>query len=175
MWMVVVSMLLIGCSDQKKPEAEQDVKRTQPVRYETKKEQDMRSQNNHTERQEFTEGDYQFSRSDQKRGFTDAFTNEESKKIQDHLQGMKDIKQAQVASTDDKIVIGVLLRYRHQQDHDIAKRISDEVQKLNPHNKNVIVYTDDTHWDRMRNIQSKHRANPNMNINDMLDKFKDEK
>lgn len=67
---------------------------------------------------------------------------------------MKEIKQAQVASSDERVVVGVILSNRFEAQSDIAEQIKTSVKEMAP-DKTVVVYTDDIHWDRMRNLQSR--------------------
>lgn len=89
--------------------------------------------------------------------YTDPFTNEESIRISEELQKQKDIIQAQVASTDDRIVVAVMLR--EHDNHDITQQIEENIKKIVPNTgKQIIVYTDDVHWDRMKNLGSRGKA-----------------
>ncbi|WP_087971793.1 YhcN/YlaJ family sporulation lipoprotein [Oceanobacillus rekensis] len=86
--------------------------------------------------------------------YSDAFTNEESIRIMEELVKQKDIIQAQVASTDDRIIVAVMLR--ENLDREIADDIEAEVKEIVPaSDKEVIVYTDDVQWDRMKNFDSR--------------------
>ncbi|WP_249870983.1 YhcN/YlaJ family sporulation lipoprotein [Oceanobacillus saliphilus] len=86
--------------------------------------------------------------------YSDVFTNEESIRISEELAKQKDIIQAQVASTEDRIIVAVMLREHF--DHHVAHKIEDEVRKIVPDSdKQIIVYTDDIQWDRMKNIDAR--------------------
>ncbi|WP_164668493.1 YhcN/YlaJ family sporulation lipoprotein [Virgibacillus doumboii] len=85
-------------------------------------------------------------------GQSDLFTNEESVAIANHLTKKKEVIQSQVALTDNKVVVGVMLN--ESAPADMRERIKKEVQEMKP-NKKVNVYTDDIYWDRMRNKDSK--------------------
>jgi len=89
--------------------------------------------------------------------YSDAFTNEESVHITRALEKQKDIIQAQVASLEDRIVVAVMLR--EHLDHDVSQRIEKDVKEIVPDtNKQIIVYTDDIQWDRMKNLDTRLKA-----------------
>ncbi len=99
--------------------------------------------------------------------YSDAFTNEESARITKELSKQKDIIQTQVASTEDRIVVAVILREHF--DHDVSHHIEEEVKKIVPDtDKQIIVYTDDIEWDRMKNLDARLQAKYN---GDDLERF----
>lgn len=91
------------------------------------------------------------------RNYSDAFTNEESLFITKELEKQKDIIQAQVASSEDRIVVAVMLR--EHVDHDMPQKIEEDVKELVPGtNKQIIVYTDDVQWNQMKNLDTRLKA-----------------
>ncbi|WP_067727292.1 YhcN/YlaJ family sporulation lipoprotein [Oceanobacillus damuensis] len=89
--------------------------------------------------------------------YSDVFTNEESIRISEELANQKDIIQAQVASTDDRIIVAVMLREHF--DHHASVDIESEVRKIVPETeKQITVYTDDIQWDRMKNLDARLQA-----------------
>ncbi|TXL68082.1 hypothetical protein FHP05_03430 [Cerasibacillus terrae] len=155
---VVLCFGCIACSPDKDPKVNNETNHSQPMHYETKNEE----KNRHGVREKSIgeQGGYpQSKQQEQNRGkeegpYTDLFTNDESIKIEEHLKGMKEIKQAQVASSDERVVVGVILSNRFEAQSDIAEQIKTSVKEMAP-DKTVVVYTDDIHWDRMRNLQSR--------------------
>lgn len=142
-----------------------DNKNTQPIHYETNQEKKERL---HVRDQTIGEkGGYPQTHQDKandannKNGYTDVFTNEEAQMIAETLQNKREIVQAQVASTDDRIIVGVILQ-AHAKQKDSAQQIKKEVKKLVPNtDKQIIVYTDDIHWDRMKNLDARLKAKNN--------------
>ncbi|NWO13295.1 YhcN/YlaJ family sporulation lipoprotein [Virgibacillus sp.] len=161
-----LAFIVLGCTNE---EAEYDYQHhekdnTQPIHYETDKERKDRL--NIREETVGEKGGYpqskqdNINRSDFKSGYADPFTNEESKLIAEALRDHKQISQAQVASTADRILIGVKLN-THVTD-DVGEDIKKEVKQLLPQaNKEIIIYTDDAHWEKMKNLEARIEAKDN--------------
>lgn len=150
--------LLFGCTNtDNNTENDNGDANTQPINYETNEERSERLGN-----RDLTigqKGGYPQSDQSDLNGpgqndtdSSDIFTNDESKKIMDHLQQRKDVKLAQVASTDDKIMIGIMVQ--DYANPDINDEIADEVQRMAP-GKKIVVYTDDVYWEKMKNLKSR--------------------
>lgn len=151
-------LLASGCANDENSEARNnDGPKTQTINYETQGEQNarlgLRDQTigekggyPQTDQDDLNRGDNTTS------GNMDIFTNEQSKEIANHLMKHQDIKAAQVAVTDEKIVVGVMLN--DHGNHNITTDIKKEVRKLEP-NKTIVVYTDDNNWDRMSNLKAR--------------------
>ncbi|WP_163970116.1 YhcN/YlaJ family sporulation lipoprotein [Oceanobacillus halotolerans] len=92
------------------------------------------------------------NRSENNNRYTDAFTNEESEEIAEHLRQRNDIRQVQVASTDDRVVVAVMLNKHH--DHHVPDNIEEDIKEF-VQDKKIVVYTDDIYWERMRNLDSR--------------------
>jgi hypothetical protein len=99
--------------------------------------------------------------------FSDAFTNEESIRISKALEQRRDIVQAQVASTENRVIVSVMLN-KQADNHNVPEKIREEIQTIIP-DKQIVIYTDDTHWERMKDIDTKLKAK-NFG-NDILDFF----
>lgn len=121
---------------------------TQPINYETEGERKDRLNIPDNQKQE--EHPKQ-----EKQNYSDAFTNEESVMISKTLEKRKDITQAQVASTDDRIIVAVVLS--NQPKHDIVNKIETDIKEIVP-NKQIVIYTDESHWERMKNLDSGLRS-----------------
>ncbi|WP_010531111.1 YhcN/YlaJ family sporulation lipoprotein [Lentibacillus jeotgali] len=153
-WITIpaVSFLFIGCAQYETgEEGSEEHMNSQLINYETEKEQNERlgredqgidEQGGYlqSEQKELNDGDEDAQ--------SDLFTNEMSMSISKHLKNRKDVRQAQVAVSEDRVVVGVMLT--DQAPSDMRERIEQEVQDMVP-TKEIYVYTDDIYWDRMRN------------------------
>lgn len=74
----------------------------------------------------------------------DEYVNKRTKDITNYLNAKDDINRAQVAETDDLIVVGVILS--EYAEKDIADELADDVKDMIQEDKDVIVYTDYTYW-----------------------------
>ena len=103
--------------------------------------------------------------------YNDPFTNEETIRITEELVKQKDIVQAQVASTDERLIVAVMLR--ENLDRDIADDIEADVRKIVPESdKEIIVYTDDVQWDRMKDFDARFGSKEtDDNLDNMMKEF----
>ena len=136
---------------------------SQPIHFETEQEQkdrlNVREQTigerggyPQTQQENVNEQDYEG-------GYSDIYTNDRTEEIAEYLQGKQEIIQAQVAETDDRIVIAVILPERTNRDADVSASIEEEVRNILPGtNKQIVVYTDDVYWDRMKNLDGRWKA-----------------
>ncbi|WP_157724854.1 YhcN/YlaJ family sporulation lipoprotein [Virgibacillus phasianinus] len=143
-----------GCANGGNNEASDDDQiQSQPLHYETKHEQNERLDTGDQPQTQTEIEKGNVNRGDNTSGNnTDVFTNEQSKEIADYLMKRRDIKLAQVAITDKKIVVAVMLN--DHSNHDITDGIESDVRKFDK-NKTIVVYTDDNHWDRMSNLKAR--------------------
>lgn len=81
----------------------------------------------------------------------DIFSSEESLMVQQHLQKRKDVRQAQVATFEDRVIAFVMLN--PQQNDQTDSEIKDETQRLIPE-KEIVIYTDEYHWNRMKDLKA---------------------
>lgn len=166
----VLCYLLIGCTDNEESTQNNLDDAAQPINYETKKEQSDRlgvRKKNTGEQGGYPQSEQTEMNNGDERGKKDLFTNEESISISNHLKEWREVIQAQVALTEDRVVVGVTLNPSAPPNmQDIIKK---EVQKIKP-DKKVFVYTDDIYWDRMRNKDARlDQANSDMD--EFLDEF----
>ncbi|WP_404453222.1 YhcN/YlaJ family sporulation lipoprotein [Virgibacillus necropolis] len=158
--LLFVAIVATGCANDESNEAKNDEQiQSQTINYETKNEQNDRlglRDQTIGEKGGYEQSEQkQINRGDKQEGDnTDIFTNEQSKAISDHLRKQRDIKLAQVAVTDEKVVVAVMLDEHNN--HEISDDIEKEVRKFEP-NKTIVVYTDDNHWDRMSNLKARHK------------------
>ncbi|MGM8364697.1 YhcN/YlaJ family sporulation lipoprotein [Virgibacillus sp. W0181] len=142
--------VLTGCANGN-DDAEQKINETNPdlIRYESKEEQNARFGIN-----EYADKDYY--QSDEKGIALDGnesklFNSKEARLITQKLHKRTDIKQSQVATIEDTVIVSVTLK--DYTNDNITNSIKQDVQEIVPA-KEVIIYTDDIHWNRMRNLQS---------------------
>ncbi|MCG1027919.1 YhcN/YlaJ family sporulation lipoprotein [Virgibacillus halodenitrificans] len=159
---IVLLAFTIGCSNNNDESGENKTNpNTQPIHYETDQEQKDRL--NYDEPSIGERGGYpqseqeQVNDADYKGGYSDAFTNKEAILLSQELQNKKDIIQAQVAVTDKRIIVGVM--QREHTDHFAVNKIESTIREILPNTeKEIIVYTDDIHWDRMKNLDARLKA-----------------
>lgn len=167
-----VVLILSGCSAQKDTSESGQSAKNELVRYESPGQYQDQNQKLQEEAGEHT-GRYQSKQDRLNQGqdtndYTDAFTNEEAVKAMQHLASFKEIKQAQVATADDRVVVSVMLN-KHD-DHDISGWIENEVKTFFP-DKTIVVYTDDYHWRHIKNLRSK--LQPGVNKGQAKEYFRD--
>ncbi|HLS07565.1 YhcN/YlaJ family sporulation lipoprotein [Lentibacillus sp.] len=172
-WMIIplFTVVLFGCAQYESGEQDDSENmNSQPINYETEEEEKERlgaedqgidEQGGYlqSEQKELNDGD--------ENAKSDAFTNEMSMSISKHLQKRKDVRQVQVAVTDERVVVGIMLS--EHAPPDMRERVEQEVQEMVP-TKEVYVYTDDIYWDRMRN-KDKQLDQLNGDIREYLREF----
>lgn len=130
----------------------------QPMHFETDKKAENRNNGEDNQRQQ----------RQNKTRYSDVFTNEESIMLSEKLEKRKGINRAQVASTDERIIVAVMLS--DHSDHNITKKIEADIKEIIP-DKQIVIYTDDTHWERMKNLDARLESK---NIgNDVEDNLKE--
>lgn len=160
---VLIALNFVACAPRYSNQNENAVKNnTEPIHFETKQQQ--RDRLGVRDKSIGEQGGYpqtyrDYNKGPDKERYSDIFTNAESVRLEAHLKTFKEIKQAQVASTKDRVVIGILLNNRFQEDKNVAIDIKKSVEEIVP-NKTVVVYTDHIHWDRMRELRAKKVDNP---------------
>jgi Sporulation lipoprotein YhcN/YlaJ (Spore_YhcN_YlaJ) len=155
---------------------QQDVNKFQSVNYETPKEQKDRTKEDKTigerggypqsEQRGVGAGDENTSHKNE-----DQFSNENTRLISKYLAERKDIVQAQVSETDNRIIVAVITPDPNQNgdNSDLVKSIDKEVRRVVP-DKDIVVYVDKIHWNRMRNLNS-HPRTINREVQEKLDNF----
>ncbi|WP_158591724.1 YhcN/YlaJ family sporulation lipoprotein [Oceanobacillus halophilus] len=165
---VMISIVMVACTNEdESSQSGSDYLHTQPIHYDTRQENNERMGTN--EKSIGEQGGYPQSEqrgvnaADYEGGYSDPFTNEETELISKKLKQQKDIIQAQVASTEDRIIVAVMLREHF--DHNVTSDIDDiekQVKKIVPNTeKQIIVYTDDVQWDRMKNLNARYKSGKN--------------
>ncbi|WP_405100916.1 YhcN/YlaJ family sporulation lipoprotein [Oceanobacillus sp. FSL H7-0719] len=101
--------------------------------------------------------------------YTDPYTTEESQEIAEKLMENRDIIVAEVRIVDKQVFVAVKLRennYDRNHDMSTVTAIEDQVKEiLDDEEKNVVIWTDHTQWNRMKN----HYAEPE--VTPFFDKF----
>ncbi len=160
---ILLFMLLIGCNAENETSEQRKDDVVQPIHFEPKTDANNRYESKQPsigERGGYPQSKQEGVNASDFTHYSDAFTNEESARITEELSKQKDIIQAQVASTEDRIVVAVILREHFN--HDVTQNIKQEVREIIPNtDKQVIVYTDDIEWDRMKNLDARLRAKNN--------------
>jgi len=178
--MIPFSLLLIfitGCADTAEEETRMDRESpTQPIHYETEREQKERL--NARDQTIGERGGYPQSKlenvndADFEGGYTDEYTTERTEEIADYLKRKQDIIQAQVAETDDRIVVAVMLPEFADRHPDVSGSIEEEVRNILPGtNKEIVVYTDSVYWERRKNDARWKARETGEDIGEMLENF----
>lgn len=152
---IIMLLLVIGCTPSvldKSAERDSDTN-TERITYENQEERNKDS-TSFTGYEKSKRRLEQF-KDDDDHPLTDQYVNEKTREISNHLQSLQAVNSAQVAETDDRIVIGVILN-NHADQH-IGNMIESEVRKY-VNDKDVVVYTDDTYWYKQRNLKAKSNA-----------------
>lgn len=153
-----LAAILVACTNTKDGNVQynnQSTEKTRPIHYDPNDKQNMRMDEENNPYMD-----------DNPARYSDAFTNDESIRLSQALEQRRDIVQAQVASTEDRVIVSVKLN-KHK-DHYIAENLREEIQTIVP-DKQIVIYTDDPHWERMKNIDTKLKSK-NFG-NDILDFF----
>lgn len=151
-----ILLLTVACSSVNEDGNNGEGIKTQPINYET--DQERKDRLNTRDKTIGEKGGYPQSKqegvnaSDFHKGYSDPFTNEESELISKQLKEKKEIVQVQVAATDERIIVAVILS--EKADPEIKKTIQEEVESIAP-DKQITVYTDEVHWDHMKNLDAR--------------------
>lgn len=154
---LVTLLLTTGCGNDTEEGKSETNNSYQPINYETPEEQTKRSTKDKTigelggypqsDQEYVNEGDKNINSKNE-----DRYTNEKTMLISEYLAERKEIVQAQVSETDDRIIVAVITP-----DNEYFPKLNDviekEVKRVVP-DKQVVVYTQAIWWDRMRNLNS---------------------
>ncbi|WP_284139709.1 MULTISPECIES: YhcN/YlaJ family sporulation lipoprotein [unclassified Virgibacillus] len=158
-WMTLVITVLVACDgDTSVKKTKENDSEAAPIHYETEQEQQERLGSHQSDKHERDAYPQQEEKSlnggDRTGSYTDKYTTEDGVRVADHLMNMKEVKVAQVAITKDKVIVAV--RLAEGVDPTIQKNIEREVSKFIS-DKPIVIYTDDNHWDRIRNMNSRFK------------------
>jgi len=178
--LVILAVFAVGCTNENsdgKRETTQENSNTHPINYEPKKEQQDRLEDrvNPPSKQKHQQNQKRYHADQSGNDNMDIFTTKESAEIADHLTKRNDVIQAQVATTEDRVIVGVMLNKHDKQQTDKDQKkiaeIEKSVQKLEPH-KEIIVYTDDAHWNQLKDLNSSlKQSNAGENVEKYIEKF----
>jgi hypothetical protein len=175
---VLTSILfLVACGNETEEGTKKlnnDNNTVQPINYETEEEEKERTGNQdrsigelggypQSEQEYVNEGDRNLSAKNE-----DRYTNERTMQISDYLSERKEIVQAQVSETEDRIIVAVQTGNKYYPD--LKQTIEEEVKQI-VSDKEIVVYTESIWWDRMRNQNSSPNlmdAEMEENINDFF-------
>lgn len=175
----ILTVFVTGCTNMnsdEKQETTQENPNTHPINDEPKKEQKDRLEDrvNPPSKQKHQQNQERYA--DQMgNDDMDIFTTKESAEIADMLTKRNDVIQAQVATTKDRVIVGVMLnKYNKQQADGDQKKIAEiekAVQKVEPE-KEIVVYTDDAHWNQLKDLNSGlKQSNAGENVEKYIEKF----
>lgn len=157
---IFIGTLLIGCTDDNTTNDQPSNNRTesvQPIHFEDQEMEESNQPESIGEQGGYIQSRQYGVNETRANNYTDAFTNEESIRITESLRNRVDVVQAQVASTEDRIVVGVILK--EHADPDTGDKLVKHIERqLEDTDKEIIVYTDDIQWDRMKNLDSRLQA-----------------
>lgn len=155
-----VVLLLIGCTDKDEQFQNDNGPETNQERYTPSDDQsNPMTQNTRNKQRNQSHFD------DDK----DIFTNEASEKIQDMLNNRQDIRNSQVAITDTRALIAVQLSKNADREN-ILDSIENDIKHIVP-KKELVIYTEDSYYDRMKNLGSQLKR---LTDHDDIDKFIDD-
>ncbi|WP_042223344.1 YhcN/YlaJ family sporulation lipoprotein [Oceanobacillus manasiensis] len=158
----LILTILTGCNLGMEEQGQQrnDQQNTEYVHYETEKERKEQGEGPSIgERGGYPQSQQEGANdADFKRGYSDQYTNEEALWLSEELENRKDIVTAQVASTEDQILVGLV--QREYAGEDVPQQVKKEIQRLLPDNKKeIIVFTDNAYWEYMKNRDAKPDGN----------------
>lgn len=149
--------LAVGCSDTNNQSEQENTSQTKNTGYES----------SHGESQDhINENDPNLNQNDSSN--KDVYTNDTTVKIKELLTERQDIRRAQVASTEDRVMIAVNLSHNADRDK-ILDSIEDDVEDI-VSDKELVIYTGDAYWNRMKNLGSKLK---NLTDDDDIDEYID--
>lgn len=163
--------LLTACGvNEQSKENDMAEKNTQPIHFESNNEGKMNNESRSIgERGGYPQSEQLRVNRGYGENYTDIYVNDKTEKLRKRLVQTKDIVQAQVAETDEEIIVAVILSQAYQKDiaaqeevEETLNRIENKVKEILPDTKKeIIVYTDTTHWNRMKNIDARTKSREN--------------
>ncbi|WP_010098989.1 YhcN/YlaJ family sporulation lipoprotein [Ornithinibacillus scapharcae] len=151
--------LTAGCGNEREEgQSETNNNQYQPINYETPEEQTNRTRTEDKTIGElggYPQSDQEFVNEGDKNLHSkneDRYSNERTMLISEYLAERKEIVQAQVAETDERIIVAVITPDNEYYPN-LNEVIEEEVKRVVP-DKQIVVYTQAIWWDRMRNLNS---------------------
>lgn len=81
------------------------------------------------------------------------FNNEDAMAVVEKVNELKEITMTQAYSTDDKVYVAVMINPYDMRDETIPGKIEAKVKQVT--DKDLIVYTNNSSWDQMKNFNSR--------------------
>lgn len=159
------TLMLLGCSDNNALDNSNNDTNidTAPVRYESRQEQnERRGLTNQLSPEQ--DGSPLNEQTDMEDNFTDPYTNEEAVHIYNELMKREEIMQAQVASTEDRIIVSVMFKKQHfnHESKPNGMDVENAVREIVPNTKkDIVVYTDNIEWDKRKNDNARLKDRQN--------------
>lgn len=166
--MTLMCFLFAGCLGNEgahngKPGSVDETNDNNPIAYNTKQEEAERRGITNTNSEEprdpkhYLEG-FQTDlgeQNTQNTTYSDYFYSEDSKKVSEAVNELDEVNISQVMVTEEHVVVSVMLnRYEYSANmEEITEKIVNRAEQVIP-NKEVIVYTDDIYWKKMRDLNS---------------------
>ncbi len=162
---------LVGCgTEEEGAQDNPENMNSQPINYETKEEQKERTgtkEQNIGEQGGYPQSEQTEMNDGDANAQSDKYTNQTSISIAKKLKERKEVIQAQVAVSNNKVIVGVIIS--PSSPPNMREILKQEVHEMIP-NREVEVYTDDIYWDRMRNKDSR-LDQLNGDMNEFLNEF----
>ncbi|MFD1018889.1 YhcN/YlaJ family sporulation lipoprotein [Thalassobacillus hwangdonensis] len=109
------------------------------------------------------------------RSHDNGFYNEESLRITEAVNEIKEVTMTQAIATEDRIMVAVMINPYDQRDHSVAQKVRHKVEKM-ANGKKVYVYTNNNRWDHMKDLNARLKAEQapgkvKEQINEFIDRF----
>lgn len=148
MFVLLLSMCT-ACTNNNNAEQNQQEDNVQQIHYESKKEENERlGINDYTDKDYYQSDEEGIAHDGNERNI---FHSKESLLVAQKLGKRPDIKQYQVAVYENYVIVFTILN--DYVNDDIAESIEQDVKEVLP-SKEVAVYTDEYHWNKMRHMQA---------------------
>ncbi|MFZ3576420.1 YhcN/YlaJ family sporulation lipoprotein [Virgibacillus sp. DJP39] len=158
--LLFIVIVMTACSDGENSAADNNNNepQSQPLNYENETEKNRRlglRDQTIGEKGGYSQSDQKLiNRGDVGANNKDIYTNEKSQEIVKYLMDRHGIKVAQVAITDEKIIVAVMFDDRTGTNDAIADVIEKEVRKFDA-SKQIVVYTDQSNWEQVKDLKAR--------------------
>lgn len=167
--LLAILLFVVGCS---KNGTSIEGPNTSPINYQPNKDRDQMEKDPEIDYSYYEQSKRRMGEFKQKNPQNmdeDIYTSEETNRVADHLLKQSNIVNAQVASTNDRIIVAVKLS--DYGDREVGNEIEQEVRTIVP-NKEIVVYTDYTYWEHEKDKMASDGASEiSENVDDFLENF----
>ncbi|WP_181349703.1 YhcN/YlaJ family sporulation lipoprotein [Thalassobacillus sp. CUG 92003] len=153
-------VLISGCGNDEAQENEKDNELYQPIEYRASEKEDEGTipyGNNRyqkrAERDEIRDSLYK----ETNRSHDNDFYNEESLQISEAINEIPEVTMTQAFSTDERVMIAVMIEPYKRRQNDIDDKIRAKAKEIVP-DKKIVVYTNNSHWDQMKDLNARLKA-----------------